>query len=241
MKPMTSDPVLVHDWHPVARVEDVPQGSPIPARLLGEDLVLWRAGSRWMAWQDLCIHRGARLSQGSIQGETLTCPYHGWVYGASGQCVRIPAHPEQTPPARAKAQTYPVQERYGLLWACLGEPAQDIPAFPEWDDPSYRKVLCGPYRVKAAGPRVMENFLDVAHFPFVHGGLLGSALHPQIEDYEAEITPQGVVARTSPSGSPTRMAAGRAESRCTPTAPSAPSRGISLRPPTGRALQPISR
>ena len=58
----------------------------------------------------------------------------------------------------------------------------------------YRKLLCGPYPVKASGPRIVENFLDVGHFPFVHENILGTRERPEIEEYEAEIGPDGVVA-----------------------------------------------
>ena len=51
---MIDDPVLIHDWHPVAALDDLPPGKPIGIRLLGEDVVLWRAGSTLLAWQDLC-------------------------------------------------------------------------------------------------------------------------------------------------------------------------------------------
>ncbi len=190
-----NDPVLFNDWHPVARSADVTESKPLGARLLGEDLVLWRAGGQARAWQDLCIHRGTRLSLGRIEAERLECPYHGWVYGADGRCVHIPAHPEQAPPAKAQVKTYAVQEQYGLVWVCLGEPAQGVPPFPEWEDASFRKIFCGPYPVQASGPRIVENFLDVGHFPFVHEGILGDRRHPEIEEYEAERGPQGVVAR----------------------------------------------
>jgi phenylpropionate dioxygenase-like ring-hydroxylating dioxygenase large terminal subunit len=191
---MIDDPILVNDWHVVARAEDVKPGQVLAARLLGEDLVLWRLGERIMAWQDLCIHRGAKLSLGRIENDMLMCPYHGWTYNEEGRCKLIPAHPDQIPPERARVKTYHVQERYGWVWVCLGEPACDIPRFAEWDDPTFRKIHCGPYRFKAMGPRVIENFLDVAHFPFVHEGYLGDRQHTQISDYTAEITPDGVAA-----------------------------------------------
>ena len=57
------------------------------------------------------------------------------------------------------------------------------------------KVHCGPYHYNASGPRAVENFLDVTHFPFVHQGYLGDPSHPEISDYEAEISVNGVVAR----------------------------------------------
>jgi phenylpropionate dioxygenase-like ring-hydroxylating dioxygenase large terminal subunit len=77
----------------------------------------------------------------------------------------------------------------------LGQSAHDIPPFPEWDRADYRKILCGPYRIQASGPRIVENFLDIAHFPFVHEGILGVPSHPEIADYEAKIGPEGVLAK----------------------------------------------
>ena len=192
---MIQDPVLVNDWHPVARSDALLAQKPLGVRLLGEDLVLWRAQGRALVWQDLCVHRGTRLSLGSIQAETLACPYHGWVYDASGRCVHIPAHPEQVPPARAQAKVYLVQERYGMVWVSLGQPNQDVPFFPEESDPAYRKLLTGPFPpLRANGPRAIENFLDVTHFPFVHDGILGDPTRPQISDYQVEFDSQGIVA-----------------------------------------------
>lgn len=192
---MVGDPVLLNDWHVVARSADVESGRILPVRLLGEDLILWRCGNEILAWQDLCIHRGARLSLGRVQDSTLECPYHGWVYDRTGRCVRIPAQPDRLPPTKAAVKAYHAQERYGLVWVCLGEPSHPIPDFPEWDDGTYRKVMSGPYKYKASGPRAIENFLDVAHFPFVHEGILGARTRPEIEDYEVEMTPDGPVAR----------------------------------------------
>lgn len=192
---MIDDPILCNDWHPVATVKQLEQKGMLSVRLLGEDLVLWRADGELRAWQDLCIHRGTRLSLGKLQGATLACPYHGWVYNGAGQCIHIPAHPDQTPPAKARVQSYQAQVCYDLIWVCLGEPATPIPHFPEWEQAAYRKILCGPYHVAASGPRVVENFLDIGHFPFVHEGILGDQAHPEIEDYAAETGPDGVEAK----------------------------------------------
>jgi phenylpropionate dioxygenase-like ring-hydroxylating dioxygenase large terminal subunit len=173
---------------------DVVESAPVAARLLGLDLVLWRVSGEVRAWQDLCAHRGTRLSLGSISDGLLTCPYHGWTYDESGKCVRIPAHPDQNPPARAQVTTFRSVERYGWVWVSLGDPGGDIPVFPEWDDSSFRKIHCGPYRFAAAGPRVVENFLDVAHFPFVHEGYLGDRDHAEIDDYTVTTDQNGITA-----------------------------------------------
>ena len=179
----------------MALSEALPQGGFRPTRLLEEDLVLWRLNGEVAAWKDLFLHRGTRLSLGSVEDDLLVCPYHGWTYNWEGQCVRMPAHPDQKPSPRARLRRYHARDKYGLIWVCLGEPDTDIPPFPEWEDPSFRRVICGPYFLKAAGPRAIENFLDVA--PFTHGdeGVLGQKDRPEIEDYEVEVGPQGVAAR----------------------------------------------
>ncbi len=160
--------------------------------------MLWRVNGEPLAWQDLCLHRGTRLSLGRVENEQLVCPYHGWTYNSAGRCTHMPAHPGQTPPTKAVVKTYRAQERYGLVWVSLGRPGQDIPPFPQWPDDNFRKVLCGPYQVKASGPRVIENFLDVAHLPFVHAGILGDPAYPEIGEYEATLTPAGVVSGKIP-------------------------------------------
>ncbi len=192
---MIDDAVLLNDWHPVATMESLRERQILGVRLLEEDIVLWRIDDQVLAWQDLCIHRGTRLSLGKVEDGALVCPYHGWSYDVSGRCVHIPAHPDQIPPAKARVKPYHARVQYGLIWVCLGEPSGDVPPFPEWEDPAFRKILCGPYAVRASGPRIVENFLDIAHFPFVHEGILGDKAHPEISDYLAEITSEGVVAQ----------------------------------------------
>jgi phenylpropionate dioxygenase-like ring-hydroxylating dioxygenase large terminal subunit len=192
---MIDDPVLMNDWHVVARSSDVGAGEVRAARLLEQDVVLWRSETGLHAWRDLCLHRGAQLSGGRVENACLVCPYHGWQYGADGRCVRMPAHTGQTPPARARVATYRVQEKYGFAWVCLGEPRNDVPEFEEWGDAGFRKVGAGPYVFQAHAPRVIENFLDVGHFPFVHAGFLGDPGHTEVGDYEVESSPEGIVAR----------------------------------------------
>ena len=192
---MLDDPVLIEDWHPVAYVEDLVGGGPLGVHLLGEDIVVWRSGDAIHAWRDLCVHRGTRLSLGKVVGgERLECPYHGWTYGQDGRCVLMPAHPEQTPPAKACVTVYHARAGYGVVWVTLGSGTRDLPHFDLLDDPAHRVLMSGPYRVHASGPRVVENFLDVGHFPFVHEGILGDRTRPEIADYEAVVTEDGVLA-----------------------------------------------
>jgi phenylpropionate dioxygenase-like ring-hydroxylating dioxygenase large terminal subunit len=190
-----NDPVLLNDWHVVAKASDLNSDSVRQVRLLGRDLVLWSNSDGVHVWLDLCIHRGAKLSLGRVENDCLVCPYHGWTYGSQGVCQRIPAHPELKPPARARTTTYQSQVAYGLIWVCLGVPVADVPSFPEWHDSRFRKLHAGPYQFRANAPRVIENFLDVGHLPFVHGGILGDPAVPEIHDYEVEVTPEKLIAK----------------------------------------------
>jgi phenylpropionate dioxygenase-like ring-hydroxylating dioxygenase large terminal subunit len=192
---MLNDPILIHEWFAVARSADVPAGLPVAARLLEHDLVLWRTTEGVHAWQDLCIHRGAKLSLGTVRNDCLKCPYHGWEYDPSGRCVHIPAQPALSPPLKAQANVFHAIEQYGLVWACLGEPKHELPEIAELDDAAYRKLIAGPYTFHAQGPRIIENFLDVAHLPIVHGGWLGDSEHAEMPDYMVEATADGIIAR----------------------------------------------
>ena len=192
---MLDDPILHNEWLAVAWSSEVSTQGPKSHRLLGRDLVLWRSAQGVHAWEDLCLHRGAKLSLGTVSKNCLICPYHHWEYDSSGKCIRIPTHPGQPPPTRARATVFQVQEKYGLIWICVGTPTHDLPSFPEAEDAEFRNVLAGPYMFEANGPRVIENFLDIAHLPFVHAGLLGDPLRPEIDDYQVESSPTGILAR----------------------------------------------
>ena len=106
-------------FHPVARVEAL-GAQPLAAHLMGEDLVLWRDSTGAVhAAADRCPHRGAALSMGRVQGDTLECGYHGWRFDGRGQCVAIPAVPQFKPPATHRACAYSARVAYGLVWVAL--------------------------------------------------------------------------------------------------------------------------
>lgn len=172
------EPVLLNDWHVVATSEEVVEGKLVPSTLMERDLVIWRDSSgKVHVWEDLCIHRGSRLSKGFIASDKVVCPYHGWNYDGSGKCTLIPASPNETPMKKARTIVHHAQEKYGFVWACIGTPEYDIPTFPEWDDAEYKTVVCGPYPFKSAY-RALENFVDPSHFPFVHAGVNGLMDNP---------------------------------------------------------------
>jgi phenylpropionate dioxygenase-like ring-hydroxylating dioxygenase large terminal subunit len=186
-------------WHPVAEREALLDSRPLAVRLLGEDLVLWRDASGVAhAFADRCPHRGTRLSMGRVvhgdAGSRLECPYHGWQFGSSGQCLQIPALPAFTPPDSHRACTHEAREAYGLIWVRPSAAISELPAFEAECDAKLRKVLCGPYDVATSAPRIVENFLDMAHFAFVHEGWLGDRAHVALAVYRVDATPAGFVA-----------------------------------------------
>ena len=190
---MIDDRTLLDDWHAVARTGDVVSGRLGTARLLEEELLLWRSPDGVEAWLDRCPHRGAKLSLGRIRDGRVVCPYHGLEYEAGGRCVRVPAHPDRPLPGQARATCFRTTERYGLVWVSLGEPVHDVPPVPESEDETYRVHVAGRYEIGTSGYRAIENFLDLAHFPFVHPGLLGEESHPEVADYDVEVTSDGLV------------------------------------------------
>ncbi len=184
-------------WHPVALSSDVAD-RPVAAQLLDQSIVLWRdAQGLAHAWADKCPHRGAKLSLGKVQTSaqgrsTLECAYHGWQFDGAGRCAVVPALPAFAPPPSHCATAFAVQEAYGLLWVQLAAAQTQLPAFAAYGDAQLRKVLCGPYDVATSAPRVVENFLDMAHFGFVHEGILGARDTTAQADYAVERTTHGI-------------------------------------------------
>jgi vanillate O-demethylase monooxygenase subunit len=125
-----------------------------------------------------------QLSLGWLEGCNLVCPYHGWTYAPDGACVRIPSiTSQQGIPKRARATVYQAEERYGLVWVCLDEPKFPIPDYPYWGDPGFDSRYASQWIWKAAAGRVIENFVDISHFPFVHSTTLGNRSYPVTQEH----------------------------------------------------------
>lgn len=160
------------DVDPVRRV--------VAARVLSTDLAIARlADGHWVAYADRCPHRSARLSVGAVDGDALQCAYHGWRYGADGACVEIPSMPGAPIPSAACTPAFRAEERHGLVWVLLDDRLDPpIPPCPMADEPSLRALTPEPYTWPVGAPRRVENFVDLAHFAFVHDGSLGSRDEP---------------------------------------------------------------
>jgi phenylpropionate dioxygenase-like ring-hydroxylating dioxygenase large terminal subunit len=165
--------MLINFWY-AAELSGSLRDKPVKVRLLGQNVVLFR-DSHGLArcLSNVCIHRCASLADGWVSGDRVVCPYHGWEFAGSGQCQRIPSlGPGQAPvPARVRVDSYPVQERYGIVFVFLGDlPEAERPplmAVPEWDQPGWR-CTTSEFSLKANYRRVVENALDPAHAEYVH-------------------------------------------------------------------------
>ena len=89
--------------------------------------------------------------------------------------------------AECDGQPLPVELRYGHVWTTLGTPGRGIIDIPEAAENDRKLATCGAVRVRASGLRLVENFLDMAHFPFVHTDILGVEEHAEVARYDVEI------------------------------------------------------
>jgi phenylpropionate dioxygenase-like ring-hydroxylating dioxygenase large terminal subunit len=184
-----STPELARAWHVVATTPEV-GSEPRQVWLLGQPWCLVRLPDGTVAaWADRCPHRLAPLSAGRLQGSEIQCGYHGWRFGADGRCRAIPAIGDRQPPGRAEASVpWAVDERHGLVWLAPQKPLGERHPFPEWDDPAFDRAMSRVVRTPASAPLLVDNFLDAAHFPFVHSASFGV-------DEASEVHDRGVTRR----------------------------------------------
>jgi phenylpropionate dioxygenase-like ring-hydroxylating dioxygenase large terminal subunit len=183
--------MLKNFWYALCLSTEVKE-KPIRVTALGNELVIYRQSSNGVpvVMSDLCIHRGGALSDGWVKNDCVVCPYHGWEFKNDGACVKIPSYKEEIQiPRKARVDSYPTQEKYGFIWAFLGDlPASErppMPVFPEFEDPKY-KPLWGDYKWDVHYTRAVENGMDIAHAPFVHSTSFGNKDEPEVESYEVE-------------------------------------------------------
>lgn len=168
-------------WLMVARSSDV-AGAPHAIHMLGRELVAYRGESGHVFVLDAyCPHMGAHLAadqtSGSaahrVEGDSIRCPYHSWRFGPDGKCDHIPYF-DGAIPAAAKIRTYPVEERFGCVFAWHdpeeGAPDYHPPALPEWDDPQWLAAEFDDLGTLDVHPQeILDNLVDTRHFGPIHG------------------------------------------------------------------------
>ena len=182
--------MFINFWYAAALSTEL-TAEPRKVRMLGQNFVLFRdAAGQAHCLSNVCVHRCGSLGQGWVKGDHVVCPYHGWEFAADGQCRRIPSlGPDQPqPPGRARVDAYPTEERYGIVFAFLGDlPGAERPpimSIPEWGDAKWRATTVA-VSVKANYTRLVENALDFGHPEFVHFvGHKGADPHYRVPPYE---------------------------------------------------------
>ncbi len=182
-------------WHPVALSSEA-TARPRQVRILGEDLILFRDGcGRPGLLTPRCAHRGTSLFYGRVDANGIRCCYHGWQFDVQGRCIDQPCEPGGgLHKDRVFQPWYPVEERYGLVFAYMGPPDKR-PVLPRWD------VLetLGPGEVlfahhtsygspEAAEMEVVpwnwlqdwENIMDPFHVPILHTSFSGAQFAPEM-------------------------------------------------------------
>lgn len=158
-------------WYPVAASCQLEPCSSRSARLLGEQLVLFRDQEGQLGLlEDRCPHRGVSLSYGIVEEGRLVCPYHGWSFDRNGACRAMPAEPSGSPLRdRVSVRSYRVEELGGMIFAYLGpEPAPLLPRFDlfVWDH-CVRDI--GQATLPCHWLQIMENSVDPLHLEALHG------------------------------------------------------------------------
>jgi len=158
-------------WQPIAAAAELDENPVKPVKLLGESLVLYRDRQGKLGLiGDTCPHRLVSMVYGIPEDEGLRCPYHGWLFNSSGQCVEMPAEaPDSTFPSRVKIEGYPVEQIAGLVFAYMGP--QPTPLLPRWDMFVWDNVLrdIGSTVIPCNWLQIQENSLDPVHVEWLHG------------------------------------------------------------------------
>ncbi len=174
-------------WHPVGLAADA-GGVPKRVRVLGEELILFRDGDGNPGLlYPRCMHRGSSLYYGKVEARGLRCCYHGWLFDHQGHCLEQPLEAgggSAGARARSRQPWYPLEERYGLIFAYLGPPERK-PLLPRYD--ALESLGDGEFieaddtSLGSGGGAIVpcnwlqhfENVMDPLHVPILHGSFSG--------------------------------------------------------------------
>jgi 3-ketosteroid 9alpha-monooxygenase subunit A len=168
-------------WHIVLFSQELQVGEVKQLHYFDRDLVAYRGESGQVAILDAhCPHLGANLGsgEGRVLGDNIACPFHGWTFNPQGQCVDIPYAKSIPDKAVNALKGWPVLEKSGYiaLWYDIAgeEPENYLPDIPEWGPQGWGDWIFYRSRIRAKPCDIIENVVDIAHFPHVHGGFVQS-------------------------------------------------------------------
>jgi phenylpropionate dioxygenase-like ring-hydroxylating dioxygenase large terminal subunit len=166
-------------WLPALLASELPEPDcpPVRLKLLGERMVAFRdSDGRLGLIDEFCAHRGVSLWFGRNEECGLRCPYHGWKYDVTGQCVEVPSEPVESGFCKKiKLKSYPLVQRGDILWVYMG-PADQQPPLPEWEF-----IMVPPGQTYTSKRfqecnylQAMEGGIDSSHVSFLHSGALNT-------------------------------------------------------------------
>jgi nitrite reductase/ring-hydroxylating ferredoxin subunit len=170
-------------WLPALLSEELPEPdcAPVRLRLLGEDLVAFRATSGRVGVLDTyCPHRNANLFWGRNEEDGLRCVYHGWKFTADGACVDMPNEPPKSRFAeKIRQPAYPAVDRGGFIWVYMGPPeaTPEIPSFEWLDVPEDQRHVHKRFQ-DCNWLQNLEGEVDSSHAPFLHGSVGPDGIQP---------------------------------------------------------------
>jgi phthalate 4,5-dioxygenase oxygenase subunit len=160
-------------WIPVCLSEEAedPDGTPVHARVLGEDLVVFRdTDGRLGVLDEHCPHRRASLALGRNEEGGLRCLYHGWKMDVAGNVLEMASEPASSELCRkVKHKAYPCAEAGGFVWAYMGPPE----SMPDFERPAFAptpecRVSVVKVHVEANWAQILEGAIDSAHSSSLH-------------------------------------------------------------------------
>lgn len=184
-------------WHPVGLKGDA-GSTPRIVRVLGEDLILFRdtRGNAGLLYPR-CMHRGTSLYYGRVEARGIRCCYHGWLFDTEGHCLEQPCEPNNGERrANVRQPWYPLEERYGLIFAYLGPVGRQppLPRYEALDElAAGESVEADDSSIGSGGPAIVpcnwlqhfENVMDPLHVPILHGTFSGAQFVEQMAQMPA--------------------------------------------------------
>lgn len=166
---------IQNTWYVAAWDHEIPRDGLFARTIINTPILMFRKDDgEIVAMADRCCHRGAPLSCGRREGDTVRCGYHGLRFDAGGQCIEAPAQARMPP--KAQVRTYPVVQQHRWVWIWMGDSALADPSLipdTRWlDHPDWRS-LDGYIHYDVNYLLICDNLLDFSHLPFVHPTTLG--------------------------------------------------------------------
>ena len=186
-------------WHPVSLSSEVGE-NPIPVKILGEDLVLFRSKNGELGLvHKHCPHRNASLVFGKCESKGIRCCYHGWLFAPDGEILETPGEADDSESAknireRLRLGAYPVIEFNGLIFSYMG-PLNEIPEFPLYDSFSIAGITTRPYRIdyNCNWLQILDAIMDPIHTSFLHSTISGTQFSKGLGEIgELEVFERGI-------------------------------------------------